>query len=1085
MIKNKILNIKKKFLDTKNKILLIIENILYTTIFFFFKSNNIKKRLFTLYLAKTNISEDSINENKNVWFTPKVYKYDYHAQKKYDPNFTIEIDDGTARQLEILKSTPSLQIIPTPAPKWKYPIKYPLKLHKKNVHYFKVPEAEKSVYLSKFNSNYSPFPIDRTLYNKPKRRELVKVNGKLEFMPTDKLNKILNRPKIKKKLVKEKFELIAKNQKDTIDKLDLLSADKILNKPKRKKLVNGKFDVLISKKLKAEYPEPIPNKVRMLRKKRDATTWTDWLLQRKRTWEEDGVCYLTWPRSYYWKSTKIYDTLFPRYHKKPENLKLSYAYEKRYKWENRKLPELKNHWVQSYIDRKKIKKLPDGKLHDCELDIQTVYDTKFRVELGNIIGNKLNLAYRKRKSLMWDRRKHELLTCPEGEKKNRLKLLQYRTRNSNLLPEPPRPKGHQKSGSKDWLFKPEKYDIIKLKTEHPEWAHVKYRSGKPISSKKLAQLKGSPEKWFEVKVPKWKWAEDTIPKWKWVSDHLPPLLKLYRKKRQNHSIIKELDIEKIKERKQFLLKRKDRLMQEHITAKNRIARAKGKYLEKRTNDAKSNDKTTLISTNTNKEDIIINNTLSKTPKSSTITPVLSKPPSTIYTTNGPRNRLVMLNKIPAQGTHYIDIRTIFKHKDISTKKPRKIRVFRHDVDPAETNFHYYDLNEKETTLFNFKTDGALGWWQLWSDATLFFEQYGYAGIMAAMFLFVHWTLAEAILSKFKCQQHYKLNTALFNAGFLFFIYLFFNFTLSGKGFSFHGYGVWLESNYWPIYFLLYVWWFFLMASFIVTVIFMTFTPKTPYLRGKKILKQGDLFFNFIPSLICLLLPPIIAPRGIPAWIQVESILLFNSDKVQFHFGYTYLFFVWIIIGLTSVAFFYYIVTLDSYIKYKGSKDMKYIDAIISLLFTESEDDNDIWAEVGGDKGIPFYLNEYLEDFLSNREDYRVPDGFHYHSISYLKFLNIWQGSYSRNIFLVWYFTMALYYTIIYQMYSFCYLSTLIVFVTFVWILLTGLYLAFIKFFLGFNIIRKKRHKILFCIFIFFFLFILTFFYKDFLFFFGW
>lgn len=58
-----------------------------------------------------------------------------------------------------------------------------------------------------------------------------------------------------------------------------------------------------------------------------------------------------------------------------------------------------------------------------------------------------------------------------------------------------------------------------------------------------------------------------------------------------------------------------------------------------------------------------------------------------------------------------------------------------------------------------------------STWSYFIDQYGSTIPIVVFLMFVQFVLAEALLSKFKCQQHFKFNFMLLNGGFLGTIYI--------------------------------------------------------------------------------------------------------------------------------------------------------------------------------------------------------------------------------------------------------------------------------------------------------------------------
>jgi len=993
-----------------NKIKTLIEGILYTLIFCVTKNNTIQKKLFALYVSKVTIS------NNEIRLIPKL---DYHlpVNNKHDPNFGLTFQDNIAKELFISKKNSNIKI-KTLRHKWQYPIEYPPKLKIKNKEsplLNIITRNEKETYISDFIKNYTN--NSRSHLIKLTKVKTIPKNKKVSKSTNDIL--VINKPKNKK---------VSESTNDIL----------VINKPKNKKLIDGNFDIVMTKKMKnllKEWPIHLPKK-RIIK---PSTTWYDFFFCKKikyiwdpkleryvifkkklYTWNCDLERYVISNEKHWISNTPFSDWWYNYNFKK---LKLNPKGDKLINIYNKKIT--KDLWVQDYIVNKKSKNLSNNVLHNCEQDIQTLFYTKDRFLIGDILSKKAAWVQEYNKSL---------LHLPT---KNRTKIVTL---------------------------------------DNPEWDFVKLTKGKPLTLTQNAHLKDHLVPWTELKVTRWKW----------LSDHLFSV-KLYKKQRRTESWIhqqqsykskKKLDIA-LKEREYLINLWKTKQAKKEVT-KNNINKDSILPTENSKNqkdDITLKPTTFLEGKKTTDREVIINTLDLNTPKRS------NQLPQVIYTIKGPRNKLEMLKKLPRQNANIVDIREPFTtHKLLPDGTKKKIHVFRHTKAPSETVFRYFDLKDTESSLQNFKSDQGLAWREIWNPISYLVDQYFYAVPIFIMFLFIHWTLAEIILSKFKCQQHYKWNTALFTSGFLLATYFYIIFNSTNKGFFF--YGAIPETTYSPLYSTLYIWWIFLMSSFVIIFIFTLFTPKTPYLRGKNIIPHGDMIFNLLPSLIGLFMVPIVAQRRLPFWSEIEILFLNNFDKVQYHFGYIYILFIWILMGLTSVAFFYYIVTIDSYIKYKASKDKSYIEDIIYLLFSEQSDDTDLWTEVGGEKGVPYHLVQYMEDFATTREGYEVPDGYYYYCISYLKFSVAWQSSYSKKVFLLWYATMAMYYTLIYQLYFVFEWPTLFVFTFFFWLILASLYLIFIKFILGFNIIRKKRHQIMFFFFIIFLCFIFVFFSKDFLFFFG-
>jgi uncharacterized membrane protein len=104
--------------------------------------------------------------------------------------------------------------------------------------------------------------------------------------------------------------------------------------------------------------------------------------------------------------------------------------------------------------------------------------------------------------------------------------------------------------------------------------------------------------------------------------------------------------------------------------------------------------------------------------------------------------------------------------------------------------------------------------------------------------------------------------------------------------------------------------------------------------------QHYIFF-FIPCLIGILFSFIIIPKRLPFAEIVQNILLRDPDKIQFHDGYIYLFFILLFIAFTAVLFFYIIVSLKYFMLYYKSKNKKYLNSIESFLFSGREDESDL------------------------------------------------------------------------------------------------------------------------------------------------
>ena len=253
----------------------------------------------------------------------------------------------------------------------------------------------------------------------------------------------------------------------------------------------------------------------------------------------------------------------------------------------------------------------------------------------------------------------------------------------------------------------------------------------------------------------------------------------------------------------------------------------------------------------------------------------TKIPNVIHYKNRTWTKAEILNYYPKS---QYDV--IYNHYDLWKWEPYKAYIHKSKIFKFYTNkdwkdYDLYDIEEEYLKQLLFKSEDFVSWFEIWNPMGSYLtDQYLFAIPLLILFFHIHWILAEAILCKFKCQQHYWINSFFLNGWFLLFIYIYKtnNLSDSNKTGCFHG--AIIESADWPIYFILYQWWFFLIISFFIVSIFLLLAPKSPFLRSKNIMKTQDYCFLFIPCVIGLLLPFIFAQKKLPFWQYVENMIFF-------------------------------------------------------------------------------------------------------------------------------------------------------------------------------------------------------------------
>lgn len=388
-----------------------------------------------------------------------------------------------------------------------------------------------------------------------------------------------------------------------------------------------------------------------------------------------------------------------------------------------------------------------------------------------------------------------------------------------------------------------------------------------------------------------------------------------------------------------------------------------------------------------------------------------------------------------------------------------------------------------------------------------------------MFYIIHWTIAETLLIKFKCQQHYLINRYFVGVGpiYAYYIYLYlfgeFPFYIKGlyEGFYMKNFRSWYTIPEWPLYCILYEWWFYLTIYSIIVIIFFYLAPNSIYLRNNKRLENANYLnytFFFIPVTIGLLLPPIFAQKRLPFWDPVEEFILIDPLRTQFHYGVTYLICILIIIGVSSVIIFEFILIILQILRSKIHNDMSYYKDLEWLLFSGVSDDTD-WDRTDCVPKIlildktPEKKDEEIEEIKSNpRNQYEImlsqedvdlrknnSLGFREYKIAIkevvkgeevekIVLVEMWAGSYSKQIFLIWYFTIALYCLIIKLLFKYISWSALLYITWINFVVLLLVYFWFINKILGKEILSIKKCILYLKIFFIITICLIFLFYKD-------
>lgn len=365
----------------------------------------------------------------------------------------------------------------------------------------------------------------------------------------------------------------------------------------------------------------------------------------------------------------------------------------------------------------------------------------------------------------------------------------------------------------------------------------------------------------------------------------------------------------------------------------------------------------------------------------------------------------------------------------------------------------YDLDEAGDPSFVIRTEDFYTWFEISNIFSHFIDQYIPAIPIIFILLCIHWIFVEAILYKFKCQQHYRINTFFLGTWFLILSYWFFNITEAP--FGLYKYGL-LAASEWPLYFIIIKWIFFLFAYLFILIIFLALAPKSPFLRSKLNMQVQHYIFFFIPCIIGLLFCIILIPRRLPFFNIIQGILLMDSNRFQYYNGYVYIFFILLFIAFTAVLLFYIIVSLKYFILYYKTKNNKYLKNIVSYLFSGVEDESDLVDYQGKltSSRLPDELVPMTEDWDS--ENFKVPDGYVYIFRDIYHFIHIWIGSSSKNIFLVWYFTILLYGWCISYLYAYIELPTLLLFVLFIFLIMAFFYFRLLFTFFYDNFKEKRE-----------------------------
>ena len=420
------------------------------------------------------------------------------------------------------------------------------------------------------------------------------------------------------------------------------------------------------------------------------------------------------------------------------------------------------------------------------------------------------------------------------------------------------------------------------------------------------------------------------------------------------------------------------------------------------------------------------------------------------------------------------------------------------------------IDRKSSYLYELgrlKSDNFLGWNGFWDHGGWYFvDQILYAFPLLAMFLFVHCTVAEIMIVKFKCQQHYSLNEWVFGSFPLCIYYMYIQYQ------QFHGpnifsawrynHKVYYVYNYmpeWPFYSILYDWWLLLFVYFVIVVFFYYLAPNNIYLRNNNIMKVKDYSFILIPCLIILLLPPIFAQKRLPFWYPIEDLLFKNHEMPgQYHLGITYTIVITILIALTSVLWFSFVIIIPAIFKAKVFKDETYYNDVDWVLFSSVTDESDWGTEDDiAVEDVPYFLPQFVEDY--ELRDWEPPTGWYYYPLlgkpktkktksgklikerAQIEFFELWVGSYSKNILLKWYFSVLLYCLFIKNLSYYITWSSLLCISYIILLLLILTYIYLVLNFLKRNIFKKRRYVVYLLIFIVFSFFFIWYFIKDFLF----
>lgn len=282
-----------------------------------------------------------------------------------------------------------------------------------------------------------------------------------------------------------------------------------------------------------------------------------------------------------------------------------------------------------------------------------------------------------------------------------------------------------------------------------------------------------------------------------------------------------------------------------------------------------------------------------------------------------------------------------------------------------------------------------------------------------IFCLIQLTFASIILTKFKCQQHYKIYHWILGLGpvIIGYILLYILNVPWLKALDKHY--QWYISSYpkfnnieWPIYIGLYQWWIFLMCYGLIVFIFYHLAPNSIYLRSNNIMKPWLVNRSFLLCFIFLLMPPLFSQERLPFWLNIKS-LLFSNIGTQNYWGIHYLLLTFLLLGFCSIIFFHLIIIIPYLIKFLKTKNESYLKQIKYLLYLNIEDNRD-WDFK---EGVPKVLvDRRLQDFEIDDEDwdddmqsYTLDGSFFYlpNKNNYYILKKGWKASLTKNIFIIW------------------------------------------------------------------------------------